>query len=317
MAMSDVTRGLSEIDCNEAIKSYNEATLARLNRLSLSRSFTPQIDIDWDAETTEEEFAALYKGASLLVGSGRDGHLDRAARARFARYQQMNLMLFTALLERHGIGVLAQMYDQNDSQPFTEYLGNFLKEEIYHYTMFTRAIEKLQKSMPGSPPLPTAALDRAMRWLFACIGMLPSPKLRANLAFTFFAFAEQLTIFIHQLVQEQIERRESFVNQIWAYHALEEARHLVFDRMMLEQNRLPPIFSWAPRVMGGGLCVLLAVLVNRNELWIARQVGVPVRLWHLPRLIRVTQAPFKRHVFGLISRVLRGHWEVAAEATGS
>jgi hypothetical protein len=219
MAMSDVTRGLSEIDSNDAIKSYNEAPLVRLNRLSLSHSFTPQVDIVWNAETTDDEFAALYDAASLLVGSGRDRHLDAAARSRYARYQQMNLMLFTALLERHGIGVLAQMYDQDDSQPFTEYLGNFLKEEIYHYTMFTRAIDKLQATMPGSTPLPAVALDRAMRWLFAGIKLLPSSRLRANLAFTFFAFAEQLTIFIHQLVQERIGRKDGFVNQVWAYHA--------------------------------------------------------------------------------------------------
>jgi hypothetical protein len=297
----------------DARLSQNESPLLRLNRLSLSRSFTPQVDIDWNAETTDEEFAALYEAASLLVGSGRDRHLDQAARARFARYQQMNLMLFTALLERHGIGVLAQMYDQDDSQPFTEYLGNFLKEEIYHYTMFTRAIDKLQLSMPGCPPLPALALDRAMRSLFAGIKLLPSARLRANLAFTFFAFAEQLTIYIHQLVQERIPRPGGFVNQIWAYHALEEARHLVFDRMMLEQNRLPRALVWLPRLLGGGLCALLALLVNRNELWIARQVGVPVRLWHLPRLMRTTQAPFKRRVFGLLGRLLRGQWEVAGE----
>ena len=297
----------------DPLLAMTESPLLRLNWLSLSRSFTPQVDIDWNAETTDDELASLYEAASLLVGSGRDGHLDRAARARFARYQQMNLMLFTALLERHGIGVLAQMYDQDDSQPFTEYLGNFLKEEIYHYTMFTRAIDKLQKSMPGSPPLPAVALDRAMWWLFAGIKLVPSSRLRANLAFTFFAFAEQLTIYIHQLVQEQIPRQDAFVNQIWAYHALEEARHLVFDRMMLERNRLPWALTWLPRLLGGGLCVLLALLVNRNELWIARQVGVPVRLWHLPRLMRTTQAPFKRRVFGLLDRILRGRWVHAGE----
>jgi len=291
----------------------DESPLVRLNRLSLARSFTPQVDIEWTAETTEEEFGSLYDAASLLVGSGRDGELDRAARARFARYQQMNLMLFTALLERHGIGVLAQMYDHDDSQPFTEYLGNFLKEEIYHYTMFTRAIAKLQNEMPGWPPLPAAALDRAMRCLFFAIKLLPSSRLRANLAFTFFGFAEQLTLYIQQMVQRQIPRRDGFVNQIWSYHALDEARHLVFDRMMIERNRMPWWLVWLPRLLSGGCCGLLALLVNRNEIWIARQVGVRVRWWHLPRLLRTTEAPFKRRVFALLGQVLRGRWE-AVEA---
>jgi hypothetical protein len=55
--------------------------------------------------------------------------------------------------------------------------------------------------------------------------------------------------------------------------------------------------------------------VNRNELWIARQVRVPVRLWHLPRLVRATQAPFKRRVFGLLTRLLSGRWEVPQAPT--
>src|SRR5262249_35204070 len=34
--------------------------LERLNRLSLTRSFTPQLDVDWDAVTTDAEFETLY-----------------------------------------------------------------------------------------------------------------------------------------------------------------------------------------------------------------------------------------------------------------
>ena len=72
--------------------------LARLNRLSLTRSFTPQTDVDWDAVTTDEEYESLYPVWSLFVGSGLDDKLDSAGRVRFVKYQQMNLMLFTGLL---------------------------------------------------------------------------------------------------------------------------------------------------------------------------------------------------------------------------
>src|SRR6478752_7516469 len=86
--------------------------LSKLNRLSLTRSFTPQTDVDWSAVTTDEEYESLYDAWSLFVGSGLDAGLEAAARVRFVKYQQMNLMLFTGLLERHAIAELARLYDQ-------------------------------------------------------------------------------------------------------------------------------------------------------------------------------------------------------------
>ena len=35
---------------------FNADVLERLNRLSLTRSFTPQVDIDWSAVTTDDEY---------------------------------------------------------------------------------------------------------------------------------------------------------------------------------------------------------------------------------------------------------------------
>src|SRR5215471_4385043 len=92
--------------------------LERLNRLSLTRSFTPQIDIDWDAVTVDAEYAALYSAWSLLEGSGLDRGLDEKRRVAFVKYQQMNLMLFTGLLERHAITALARLYDLDDAHDF-------------------------------------------------------------------------------------------------------------------------------------------------------------------------------------------------------
>ena len=280
--------------------------LERLNRLALSRSFTPQTDIDWDAETTHDEYAALFAEASLLSGTGFDERLDDAQRAVFCKYQQINLMLFTGLLERHGIAVLAQIYDHDRTAEFTECLGNFLKEEVYHYTMFTRASGQIEATLAGRPRLPRRSMDRVFRLLFGIIGILPGRKLRANLAFTFFRFAEQVTIYIHQLVHSRIPRREGFINQIWAYHAIDEARHLAFDQWMLERNRLWWPVAWVPRMFGAACCLLLALLINANEIWIARQLGVRVRLWHLPWLVRRTKAPFKHRVFGLLGVIWRG-----------
>src|SRR5262245_5550499 len=125
---------------------FDPGSLERLNRLSVTRSFTPQVDIDWNAATTDAEFGSLYSAWSLLAGTGLDDGLDEAKRVTFVKYQQMNLMLFTALLERHAIAALAKLYDMEDGQAFTEYVGHFIKEELYHHMMFLRAVEKIRET---------------------------------------------------------------------------------------------------------------------------------------------------------------------------
>src|ERR1700680_815486 len=96
----------------------NAAVLERLNRLSLTRSFTPQVDIDWTAVTTDDEYAALYSAWSLFEGSGLDGAFDEQSRVKCVKYQQMNCMLFTGLLERHAITALSKLYDLDAAPAF-------------------------------------------------------------------------------------------------------------------------------------------------------------------------------------------------------
>lgn len=280
--------------------------LERLNQLSLTRSFTPQIDIDWSAATTDAEYEVLYSAWSLLEGTGVDASLDAQGRATFVKYQQMNLMSFTGLLERHAITALARVYDLDPSQSFSDYLGHFIKEEIYHSMMFTRAVSQIQSSMPRARPLPVKGVDRALRGLFFMANALPGQKLRSTMTFTILRFAEQVTIFAHQMVQSQIPRRESLINQVWAFHALDESRHLAFDAMILERNRMRGPLAWLPRALAAPCCIMLSLLLNANEIWIARQLGVRLYLWQLPGLMRRTQAPFKRRVFGLLTRTARG-----------
>jgi hypothetical protein len=240
--------------------------LNRLNRLSLTRSFTPQVDVDWDATTADDEFEALYPAWSLLEGTGVAGTESREFRVRFAKYQQMNLMIFTGLLERHAISALARAYDLDRSQSFAEYVGHFIKEEIYHYTMFVKAVDKIQATVPGAPALPTRGVDKVLRWLFRFAALLPGRKLRSSFTFTIFRFAEQLTIYASQMVQSRIPRRTSFINQVWSFHALDEARHLAFDSMILERNRLPGLLAGVPRLLAAPWCVLLSLMLNANEI---------------------------------------------------
>jgi hypothetical protein len=290
--------------------------LARLNRLSLTRSFTPQVDVDWTAVTTDAEYEALYPAWSLFVGTGLDAGLDAAARVRYAKYQQMNLMLFTGLLERHAIAALADLFDLAPEAPFAEYVGHFIKEEIYHHMMFRRAVETIQATMPGSAPLPSAPVDRALRWMFRLVRLLPSRRLRTGLTFTILRFVERVTIHAHQMVQSRVPRREGLVNQVWAFHALDEARHVAFDNLILERNRLWGPLAWLNRTLAASGCVTLSLLLNANEVWIGRQLNLDVSLRRLPWLMRRTKAPFKRRMFSLLAALASGKEEPADDAGG-
>jgi hypothetical protein len=292
-----------------AVLAHDASTadfLDRLNRLSLTRSFTPQVDIDWAAQTTDAEYESLYPAWSLFVGSGLDAGLDAAARIRFVKYQQINLMLFTGLLERHAIGALAKLFDLDGRESFSEYVGHFIKEELYHHMMFQKAAGQIQATMPGALPLPAGRIDRALRWLFRFLRWLPGRRLRTTMTFTIFQFAERVTIQAHLMVQERIARPNCLIGQVWAFHALDEARHVAFDSLVLERSRLRWPVSWLPRFLIAPLCVGMSLLLNANEIWIGRQLGLRVRLWQLPRLMWRTQAPFKLKVFNLLSQILRG-----------
>jgi para-aminobenzoate N-oxygenase AurF len=295
-----------------AAPSSDRDLLDRLNRLSLTGSFIPESDIDWEATTSDAEYTSLYSAWSLLEGTGRDRGLDAAGREAFARYQQMNLMLFTGLLERHAVTSLAALYDLDRAQPFSEYIGHFIKEELYHYTMFRRAIDKIAAGLPpGAPRLPERRVDHSLRWLFRFLRAASGRKVRVTLTFTVFRFAEQVTMYAHQMAQKVIARPESLVRQVWAFHAMDETRHLAFDSMILERNRLRRPTAWVVSVLAGACCLALSLALNGNEIWAARRLGVRVRPWHLPSLMLRTTAPFKRQVFDLLGRTMRG-WRAAA-----
>ena len=284
---------------NTAIDSYDEKLLERLNRHSLTRSFVPQVDIDWDAATTDEEYESLYSSWSLLEGSGLDNCLDFHGRVKFVKYQQINLMIFSELLERYALTALIKLYETDASETFREYLGHFIKEESYHATMFRRAARQIRATMPNCKPLPSQTLDRILRWTFRLLNSLPGKKLRSNVTFTFFRFGELVTLYANQMVQSRIRRKESLIRQVWAYHALDESRHLAFDSMILERTKLRAPLSYAPLLLAVPCSVLVSILINANEIWAARQLGLPTRLWQLPGLMRRTKAPFKRRVFSL------------------
>ena len=107
----------------------NLAKVATLNQASVTKSFVPDTDIDWDEPTTDDEYLALYRGWSLFAGSPYEDYFDDEKRIAFAKYQQANLMVFSAHAERYAIPLLSGLLDLDDAPEFRDYVIFFIKEE--------------------------------------------------------------------------------------------------------------------------------------------------------------------------------------------
>jgi len=282
------------------------AVLAKLNRGSLNRSFIPDIDIDWDGNTTDEEYLSLYRHWSLFYDSKYEGYFDDEKRVLFAKYQQANLMLFSALTERYAIPLLSQLLDLDDAPEFRDYVIFFIKEESYHYTMFLRAHDNITATMPGMKELPRGPMKRSLRWFFRFVVMIPWKRLKIQTLFLFFSFIEKVTIDAHLESKDAIPREDSFIRQIWELHAIDERRHLAFDKLIMDKAAMPWGLRWMPRTIVLPWALICSMCVNRNELWSARQLGVPAYIWNLRGLMKRAKAPFKLRLFVLMRSLISG-----------
>ena len=281
-------------------------TLEKLNKGSINKSFVPDTDIDWDENTTNEEYLALYRAWSLFYDSKYEHYFDDEKRIAFAKYQQANLMLFSALTERYAIPLLSELLDLDDAPEFRDYVIFFIKEESYHYTMFFRAHDKIMDSMTDMKPLPQKAMKRSLRWFFRFLNLIPWTRLRVQTLFLFFSFIEKVTIEAHQESKRALPRKNSFVRTIWELHAIDERRHLVFDKLIMEKAKMPRLLKWLPFALMFPWALICSLCVNRNELWSARQLGVPVRIWNLRGLMKRAKAPFKLRLFVLMRSLIGG-----------
>ena len=241
---------------------------------------------------------------SLFHGSPYESDFSDDTRIAFAKYQQANLMLFSALTERYAIPLLSQLLDLDDAPEFRDYVIFFIKEESYHYTMFLRAHDQIMDTVVDAKPIPQRAIKALLRWFFRFLILIPWMRLRIQTLFLFFSFFEKVTIEAHSATKEALPRKEAFVRQIWEWHALDERRHLAFDRLIMEKSRMPPGLRWLPLALMLPWALLCSLCVNRNELWAARQLGIRVHLWNLRRLMKQAQAPFKLRLFDLLRSLI-------------
>jgi hypothetical protein len=271
--------------------------LRKLNRRSWTHTFSPDCDVDWQSSTTQDEFRALYDAWSLLQGTRHENSLDDEQRIRFAKYQQMNLMLGTALFERCALANLESLYDDDPHPDYQEYVSHLIKEETYHYMLFTRAIARMMESDPTLQPLPSRAIRVYMSVVLFLLRCVPSRRLRHSMFFFLLHFVEDITLKANTMTRRIISRNDSLVVKVWELHAIDESRHVAFDHLMMRKAHGPGVLGKIPLWLTIPLCVGASLLINLNEIWAARKLGVRVGYHELPMLMKRTTAPFKRKVF--------------------
>lgn len=274
--------------------------LQKLNRRSWTHSFSPDRDIDWDSSTSTKEFRSLYDAWSLLLGSRHEASLNDEQRIRFAQYQQINLMLGTALFERYALANFESLYGDDTDPAFQEYVSHLIKEETYHYVLFSRAIAKIQEADPAILTLPSRPLRIYLVIVLFMLRYVPSRRLRHGMFFFLLRFIEEITLQANSMARRTISRDDSLVQKVWELHAIDEARHVAFDDLMMRNARLPGRLGKLPDWLAMPFCIGASLLINLNEIWAARKLGVRVGYHELFSLMRNTTAPFKRKVFGTL-----------------
>lgn len=269
----------------------------KLNRRSWTNTFSPVHDVDWESSTTREEFRKLYDAWSLLLGSRHEESLNDEQRIRFAQYQQMNLMLGTAIFERNALANFESLFGDDDAPEFHEYVAHLIKEESYHFVLFSRAAARIQESDPDLHPLPTWPFRVYFSVVLFILRYLPSRRLRHGTFFYLLHFLEEITLQANVMTKRTLDRDDSLVLKVWELHAIDEARHVAFDDIMMRNAKLPGVLGKVPTWLAVPLCVGASLLLNVNEIWAARKLGVRVGYHELPKLMKGTTAPFKRKVF--------------------
>jgi hypothetical protein len=274
--------------------------LEKLNRRSWSHSFSPESDIDWGSSTTPEEYRSLYDAWSLLLGTRHEAALNDEQCIRFAKYQQMNLMMGTALFERYALANFESLYGDDSNPAYQEYVSHLIKEETYHYVLFARANERIAESDPELRALPFRPFKIYLAVVLFMLRYVPSRRMRHGMFFYLLRFIEEITLQANSMTKKTIARGDSLILRVWELHAIDEARHVAFDDLMMRNARFPGVWGKIPGWLTIPLCIGASLLINLNEIWAARQLGVRVGYHELPMLMKKTTAPFKRKVFNLL-----------------
>ncbi len=226
-----------------------ESVAERLLRSSLTHSYEPSIDIDWDAELVDglygmaPERCSLY-GTELWEGLTEEQRVTLSIH-EFCSIARVGLWFEMILMQM----LLRYAYDRDPRTGHVQYALTEISDECRHSIMFAKMAERF-----GVP-------DYAPRWLTHQLGRLYKATGAGPSMFAAVLVAEET---LDQLQREAMrdERVQPLSRMVSRIHVTEEARHVRYARE--ELARLMPRLTPLQRELARALTPLVAFVVVRN-----------------------------------------------------
>jgi hypothetical protein len=244
-------------------KSVNdrEATAERLLRSSLSHSYEPSVDVDWDAPLVDGAWG-MPPHRSTLYGTELWAGLSEEQRRTLSVHEVCSIarigLWFEIILMQM---LLRYAYDRDPRRQHIQYALTEIADECRHSIMFARMTARY-----GVPDYAPRRLTHELGRVFKTIGTGP-----AMFAGTLFVEEVLDQLQREAMRDESVQPLTRMVNKI---HVTEEARHVRYARE--ELLRIVPGLSRWQRAVGRYLTARIAFLVARNLVHpeVYRSVGI-------------------------------------------
>jgi hypothetical protein len=215
----------------------------RLLKGSVKRSYTPIVDIDWDAPLDPDKFFLPPKTVSLY-GTPLWDNMNREQRIELSRQEFVNTLSagiwFENILNQ---ALLRKMMHQDPTARATHYELTELGDETRHMIMFGKAIERVG-AKPVRPRLYQRIIINALPFTF-----------RGPLLWVAALIGEEIFDSLQRQMMEDDEL-QPMVQRLMRIHVTEEARHIQFARDGLRKRapnmrRIPRVFVANVNGVGG------------------------------------------------------------------
>lgn len=205
----------------------------RLLKGSVKKSYSPVVDIDWDAPLEPDKFF-LPPQMCTLYGTGLWESMTRDQQIELSRQELVNILSagiwFENILNQ---ALLRDMMHQNPTASTTHYKLTELGDETRHMVMFGKAIDRM-----GGVPV------RPKRYQRVTINMLPK-LFRGSVLWGAALVGEEIFDALQRQILDDPDL-QPIVKRLMRIHVTEEARHIQFARAGLRQQ--VPVMPWWRRM---------------------------------------------------------------------
>jgi len=200
-----------------------QETAARLLRSSVSNTFDPEVEIDWDAPFVPGKYFSPPE-RSTLYGTALWDRLTEEQRIELTKHEvgavaSLGVWFETILMQL----LIRDFYAQDPTEPHAQYALTEIGDECRHSVMFGRMIERF-----GCPVYRPGAHDNRLGRFVAATGK--GPRMYAAILIA----EEVMDAFQREAMAD--ERVQPLVRMVSRIHVIEEARHVRYARAELARQ---------------------------------------------------------------------------------